>query len=95
MSVDETKTISRVDSGAIGFKLKGSYSEAHITLMNNVENKDIIKSVRQLQLVNKIKLSNTEFSPASSKLFHRKERGDLLLGWRGKSVILCCLVYMV
>ena len=38
---------------AIRYELRGSSSESHITLVNSMENNNIIKSIGQLQLVNK------------------------------------------
>ena len=81
---------------AIRYDLRGSSSKSHFTLVNNMENNNIIKSIWRLQLVNKGKLSNAEFFRALFKLFQRKEWVDFLLEvWRGKSVILCGLVCMV
>ena len=87
----ETKAIT-----AIRYELRGSSFESHIYIVDSMENKNIIKNIGWLQLVNKGKLSNAEFFRALFKLFQRKECVDFLLDfWRGKSVILCCLVCIV
>ena len=56
------------DIVAVRFELRDLNSEAQITtIVNNVENKKIIKSIGLLKLVNWIKSGNTEFSPAFSQ----------------------------
>ena len=55
------------DIVAVRFELRDLNSEAQITtIVNNVENKKIIKSIGLLKLVNWIKSGNTEFPPAFS-----------------------------
>ena len=49
-----------------------------------MENKNIIKYIERLKLVNRIKPGNAEFFPALLKFFHRKEGGDFPLGVEGK-----------
>ena len=50
-------------------------------LVNNKETKNIIKPFRRMVLTKRIKLNKgTDFFSATLKLFHRKERSDILLG---------------
>ena len=56
------------DIVAVRFELRDLNSEAQITtIVNNVENKKIIKSIGLLKLVNWIKSGNAEFFPAFSQ----------------------------
>ena len=49
--------------------------------MNNKETKNVIKPIGRMKLTKRIKLNKgTDFFPATLKLFHRKERSDILLG---------------
>ena len=46
---------------AIRYEQRGLSSKSHITLVNSMENNNIIKSIGRLQLVKKGKVSNAEF----------------------------------
>ena len=66
-------------------ELVGTNTEAHITLVNSEQMKSIIKSIGRMELAKIIKGSlETDFFPVKIKLFHRKEKGDYLLGIEGK-----------
>ena len=66
-------------------KLVGTKTEAHITLVNSEQMKSTIKSIGRMELANRIRgSSETDLFPVKIKLFHRKEKGDYLLGIKRK-----------